>query len=369
MNTHSDFSREVHCLLGLPFDAITLSSAVQRVRSAAASHTPCFLSTPNLNFLIASQADPAFRNSVINSDLSVADGMPIVWIAKLLAIPIRERVAGSDLFEQLGTGSSSKLSVYFFGGMEGVAETACKQLNAEQSGVVCAGYESPGFGSIQDMSSDASIRKINASRADFLIVSLGAKKGQAWIEYNRAKITVPIISHLGAVINFVAGGLDRAPIWVQRSGFEWLWRIKEEPGLWRRYAADGLSLVRLLFTRVIPYALLMHCCKPKEQELACASVELQEDIARVIISLRGAWQKSNLEPLRECFSSPALAGKDIHIDMEHVTFADSAFLGLLLLLYGAQNQQGKRLSFGKLKTRMRKIFRYASAEFLLDVQL
>jgi len=80
----------------------------------------------------------------------------------------------------------------------------------------------------------------------------GRQKGQAWIEHNRTHITVPIISHLGAVINFVAGKLSRAPVWVQRTGLEWLWRIKEEPSLWRRYASDGLVLLKLLITRVVP---------------------------------------------------------------------------------------------------------------------
>jgi len=76
-----DFSREVHCLLGLPIDTVDLAVAERRIRSAAASRSPCFLSTPNVNWLIACQSDAAFRDSVINSDLSVADGMPLVWPA------------------------------------------------------------------------------------------------------------------------------------------------------------------------------------------------------------------------------------------------------------------------------------------------
>ena len=366
MNANTDFSREVHCILGLPFDAISLTSAVQRVGTAAVNRTPCFLSTPNLNFLIASQSDSEFRQSVINSDLSVADGMPIVWIAKLLGIPIRERVAGSTLFEQLRAGSTPRLSVYFYGGMAGVAETACKQLNAKNSGVVCAGFESPGFGSIQEMSGSESLYKINASGADFLIVSLGAKKGQAWIEHNRSQISVPIISHLGAVINFVAGGLDRAPLWVQRSGFEWLWRIKEEPGLWRRYASDGLATLKLLLVRVIPYAWFIYRNKPKEQELASASFKFHDDGASIIIQLHGPWHISNLKPLRACLSSLELVDKEVQINMENVAYVDSAFIGLLLLLHGDRKKQGRRLVFCNLSKRVLQIFKYSCAEFLLE---
>ncbi len=365
---YPDFSRDVHCLLGLPFDAVSKTSAVQQIIFAAANRSPCFLSTPNLNFLIASQSDSAFRNSVINSDLSVADGMPIVWIARMLGIPIRERVAGSDLFEQLRANSSARLAVYFFGGVEGVAEIACRKLNAELSGLQCTGFKYPGFASVKEMSSDEIIDAINASGADFLVVSLGAKKGQAWIEYNRARISAPVISHLGAVVNFVAGNVNRAPILIQRSGLEWLWRIKEEPGLWHRYATDGLVLLRLLATHIIPYLWLKYRCKPAVHETDSAAVELLDDGSEIIIRLRGAWMQKNLMPLRECFSSSALAGKSVRIELEHVSYVDSAFIGLLLLLYGDRKQQGKRLSVVSLNHRVRQIFRYACAEFLLDIQ-
>lgn len=108
-----DFGREVYCLLGLPFDAVDLAAAEKRIRAAASSGSPCLLTTPNLNFLVACLSDDAFRNSVINSDLSVADGMPLVWFARMLRIPIRERVAGSTLFDALRYGSGAKLAVFF----------------------------------------------------------------------------------------------------------------------------------------------------------------------------------------------------------------------------------------------------------------
>lgn len=94
-----DFSRNMRYLPGLPFDSLTVEQAVVQVRTAIAHRTPCFLSTPHLNFLIAAQTNSKFRNSVIQRDLSVTDGMPIVWLAKLMGIPITQRVAGSGVFE------------------------------------------------------------------------------------------------------------------------------------------------------------------------------------------------------------------------------------------------------------------------------
>jgi len=346
---------------------VDMSDVIQHIRSAAVRRTPCVISTVNLNYLISSRRDSQFRHSVINSDLSFADGMTLVWIARILGIPIPERVAGSDMFVQLRAAPAPALSVYFFGGKEGVAETACRMLNTEPSGLACAGFESPGFGSVKEMSHDESIEKINASDADFLIVSLGAQKAQAWIQHNRARISVPVISNLGATINFLVGSVKRAPIWIRRSGLEWLWRIKEEPGLWHRYASDGLVFLKLLMTRVIPYAWLIYRYKPAVQELDAAVIELFDDGCEYTIHLSGAWEQDNLMPLRECFSNSAIAARDVRIDLEKVTYIDSAFIGLLLLLYNDKMLTKKGLYIIKLNKNIRQIFHYSCAEFLLDI--
>jgi N-acetylglucosaminyldiphosphoundecaprenol N-acetyl-beta-D-mannosaminyltransferase len=359
------FSREVHCILGLPFDSIGLAEAVGRLQDAAARQEKCFLSTPNLNWLIACQHDQDLRNSVIDSDLSIVDGMPLVWVAGWLGIPIAERVAGSAVFEGLRSSRVRRLSVYFFGGPEGIAEAACRRLNESVEGLSCAGYECPGFGSVEDMSSEATIAGINASGADFVVVALGAKKGQAWIERNRDRLSAPVISHLGAVVNFVAGTVSRAPVWMQRSGMEWLWRIKEETGLWRRYFFDGVAFLRLLVTRVLPHALLLRRQRPAPGDLAEAGVLLRENEGETVAELRGAWIGSNVEPVRECFRRAVQLGRDIRLDMSAVSYVDSTFVGLLLLLSGVCCKQGLSLHVSRPNESVIRILRYSSADYLL----
>lgn len=363
-----DFSRNVHCLFGLPFDAVNLAEAELRIRNAAEQRTPCFLSTPNLNFLIACQTDAAFRDSVINSDLNIADGMPIVWLSRLLGIPIRERVAGSTLFERLRQGTGRKIAVYFFGAPEGVAEAACRQLAIEGRGMSCAGYECPGFGSIADMSTDAIIQRINASNSDFLVAALGARKGQAWIELNRRRLNTPVISHLGAVVNFVAGTVSRAPAWVQNIACEWLWRIKEEPGLARRYLSDGWMFLRLLVARALPCAWLLYRFKPGRNQLQTAAVDVGDDDSGIVIRLRGPWVGDNLTPLRACFAKAVLAGKDVRIDLEQTSYVDMAFLGLVLLLYSAQTSNARQLYCWPVNPQVRRLFDYGACTFLLNVR-
>jgi N-acetylglucosaminyldiphosphoundecaprenol N-acetyl-beta-D-mannosaminyltransferase len=357
-----DFERDVHCLLGLPIDAIDLAGAEKRIRAAAEAKLPCFMSTPNVNFLVASREDYAFRNALLHSDLSVADGMPLVWLARLIGIPLRERVAGASLFEALGRSSGRPLAVYFFGGPDGVAEAAARRLERVGKGLVCVGYESPGFGSVEEMSSEETIRRINASNADLLVVSLGARKGQAWIERNRARLKVPLVSHLGAVVDFAAGTVRRAPDWAQRAGLEWLWRIKEDPALWRRYLHDGLALAALFVSRVLPYAWYLR--RRRSVPVHEARVEAREKKHAYVIVLGGAWTRANIAVLRGSFSLAAQSSKDVRLDMTEVSHVDAAFVGLVMLLHGYLQQRGRRLAIVCLQRKVQRVIEYCCAEFL-----
>lgn len=361
----ADFSRRVHCLLGLPFDSVDTDGALRRLRQAAADRTRCFLSTPNLNFLIASQCDAAFRDSVIGSDLSVADGMPLVWLARLLGIPLPERVAGSTLFEALHADTAHPLNVYFFGGPEGVAAEACRRLNKEGKGLRCAGFHYPGMGSVEAMSSDDVIAEINASGADFLVVALGARKGQEWIMRNRSRLDVPVVSHLGAVVNFVAGTVSRAPRWMQQSGLEWLWRIREEPGLWHRYFSDGLALLRLLVTRVLPHAWYLRRHRQLRNALPDGTFSREIVGETLYLQLRGVWTEHNLDALRRVFALGTTAGYDFRLDLGDVYYVDSAFIGLLMLLRGHQSGCARQLAIMDAHGDVARVFGWCGAGFLL----
>ena len=100
-----------------------------------------------------------------------------------------------------------------------------RALNDTQSALQCVGWICPGFGTVEEMSADRLIEAINASGADFLVVALGARKGQIWLARNQKRLTIPVRAHLGATIHFEAGTLKRAPLPLQRLGLEWLWRL------------------------------------------------------------------------------------------------------------------------------------------------
>ena len=361
-----DFYRPVHAVLGLPVDAVTLHAAQAKIYSTVAARHSCFLSTPNLNFAINCLSDADFRSSVINSDLSLADGMPLLWVARLFGMPMPERVTGSGLFERLQRHPERMLSVYLFGGNDGAASAAEKKINAEPSGLHCVGHWSPGFGSVDAMSSEAIINDINNSHADFLLVALGAKKGQAWIERNRARLSVPLTSHLGAVINFAGGGIRRAPQWMQTLGLEWLWRIREEPHLWRRYWHDGLVLLRLLLTRVLPGALYQRWHTPRRAALLNAWVSFSGTSSRPCIAAHGAWCESNLIRMRRSLEKIARCDVGVELDLRDTSYVDSAFIGLLMLMHGHQSQRSLAFVIGGVSPALRRTFRFHCAEFLLQ---
>jgi N-acetylglucosaminyldiphosphoundecaprenol N-acetyl-beta-D-mannosaminyltransferase len=285
----------------------------------------------------------------------------------LLGVGLPERVTGAGLFERLGepAGASAPISVYFFGGAVGVAAEACRRVNARGGGLACAGHDDAGTGSVEQMSGEERIARINASGADLLVVSISAKKGQAWIERNRARLAVPVVCNLGAVVNFAAGTIRRAPPWMQSGGLEWLWRIREEKALWRRYAGDGMAFLGLLATRVLPLAWQLRRHRPAPADVQAAAIYVSESWCDRVIRPRGAWLRANLQPLRDCFARHALDRKNLRLDLSRVTHADPSFLGLLLLLQGLRGERGLRTHFGPVNAYVARLMKYGCGEFLL----
>src|SRR5581483_9797586 len=121
-HSQSSLTRSVYCVLGLPIDAIDLATVAYQVEAATAKRETLLVSTPNLNFLVNSLSDSEFRESLLDSDLCPPDGMPIIWIARLLGLPIKERATGADLLERLQTRgrNTRQIALFLFGGAEGV---------------------------------------------------------------------------------------------------------------------------------------------------------------------------------------------------------------------------------------------------------
>lgn len=346
-----DFDRDVWCVLGIPVDNADIASAVAAIEAAARDGRRLSLITPNVNFLVRALREERSRRQVLAADLSLADGAPLVAIARLLGAPIRKRAAGADLFEALAARPNfpgRRLRVFFFGGRDGAAKAAHAAVAKASGGVEAAGWLNPGFGDVASMSSDAIIAEINAAAPDFIIVALGAAKGQAWIEANQHRLTAPVIAHLGAVVDFAAGTIRRSPRWLARAGLEWAWRISQEPALWRRYFDDALALAKAVATRLAPQA----AGGRARPGAAAAAVERRPH--DVIVRLSGDLSAADLSMVRSAFREASSCRLPIVLDLGAVRAVDRSFLGLVLML--EKNAAGG-LRIAAPSRRLRNLFR------------
>ncbi len=337
------FQRPVRCLLGLPVDLVDLDEAVAFVASAARDRRHAIIATPNTNDLARARQDPAWRDAVLTSSLSIIDGMPLVWIGRLLGMPIGGRVAGANLFEALRAGRGGPLRVVFYGGPPGAADRARERVNAEQGPLDVVGAVNPGFGSVEDLGCPDALRQVNDLDPDLVILSLG-QKGKPWVAAHARKIHRGVVTHLGAVVNFAAGTVRRAPERVQRAGLEWAWRIAQEPSLWRRYAFDFLRLGPILVAQVLPQVLDTQWRKLRTGTGSPGTARLSIQGASASITVAGGLDANVQDELRSLLAAAVKGGCHIDLDLSAARNLDSTAAGLLLLAYGLQRRLGRRLT-------------------------
>ena len=334
----SAFDRDVWAILGMPLDNVTLDEAARLVEHAVETRTRLSFVTPNVNWMVRALKDETAMRQIINADLSLADGAPVVWLAKQLGMPLQERVAGADLYERLRNETredAAPIRIFFFGGRDGAAEAASQTLVRENGRLVAAGWHNPGFGDVESMSTPEIRNKINAANADFVIVSLGAAKGQAWIEYNQAHLEAPVIAHLGAVVDFAAGTIRRAPQWVSKMGLEWVWRIFAEPALWRRYWNDGKDLVGLTNRRL---GILKKAGRQQDGARPITQVSSSKGL-----KLTGDLTLEHRPELRKALTSVAQNTGDCKLDLTEIGAIDASALGQLRMLEQSLMRRGNRL--------------------------
>lgn len=361
-----DLGRDVWCVLGLPVDRTTVPAAAAAIRRAAAAREQLVLSTPNLNFVREAWRNPGFRDTVLDCDLSLADGMPLVWDARLSGVPLPGRVPGSGLIEQLRRETGHPpLATYLFGGQPGTARRACERLGEENGGLVPVGSRFPGFGSVEEMSESSLIGSINASAPDLLLVAVSAVKGQRWIQRNRSRLDAAVIMQVGATVNFIAGTVRRAPVWMQRTGLEWLWRMRQEPALWHRYRADGMHFLRCLAMGTVPLGTSRAMHRRRERR-ARLEVESHQLSGEYIVQLLGDAVDATIPVARPAFHDALAGSGSLKVDMSGVHTLDPAFVGHLMLVWKHARRQDRTCMLKGVSSAAGRQLRWMYADFLLE---
>lgn len=355
-------SNSPYALFGLAFDAITLTQTKSLIRHAIDSKEQLIIATPNVNFIALANKNKSFHHSILACDLSIVDGTPLFWLLKLLGTPIKEKVPGSTLVESLIADTiQPPIKVFFFGGQDDAAQRAANTLNKTQGGITAVGSYNPGFGSIESMSHPDIIHRINESGADFLIVSLGAQKGHQWIEHNKHKLKTPVISHLGAVVNFVAGIQQRSPKLLQRLGLEWLWRIYQEPALYRRYLGDAITLLKLTLLHYCPALIskVFHTLQHREPGRFTITSSGSQISASLTGNMYGPCVQDFLQSLQQVNIKQ---GDTVHLDMSQTSFVDNQFAGAMLRLQGICEQKMASINITHINPTVKKMLQHFMVE-------
>jgi N-acetylglucosaminyldiphosphoundecaprenol N-acetyl-beta-D-mannosaminyltransferase len=237
-------------LFGITIDNVTMAEAVEAVRRLLEDgHGRHHVATPNVDHIVRLYKDPAFRRAYAGASLVIPDGMPLVWASRPLGRPLKRRVTGADLLPKVcEMAASMEKSVFFLGGAEGVAHRAARNLRARHAGLQIAGTYSPPMGFERDPAEHRRIvERINRVRPDVLVIGLGAPKQELWIAAHKRELQFGVALCIGAAIDIAAGGVERAPQWMQDHGLEWLWRLMQEPGrLWKRYLIDDMAFAGIV---------------------------------------------------------------------------------------------------------------------------
>lgn len=238
-------------ILGIPFDPTTIDGAIGRIEGMIASRRPHYIVTANVDFLVQAHRDVELRRILLDADMVLCDGTPLVWASGWMGNRLPERVAGSDLVPALlRTAADKGHRVFFLGAAPGVAAEAAERLNREYPSLQVVGHYAPPFAELLAMNHDEIVRRIRAARPDILLVSFGCPKQEKWIAMNHRALGVPVSIGVGATLDFLAGRVKRAPSWMRQSGTEWIYRLLQEPRrLFRRYAYDLVTFLPTLATQ------------------------------------------------------------------------------------------------------------------------
>ncbi len=222
-------------ILGIRVHAVDWATALDRIADFVAEGQPHHVVTVNPEFVMAARRDPVFRGVLGRADLSVADGVGLLLAARWQGRPLPERVTGADGVARIAERSARVgWRLYLLGAAPGVAEEAAARLGARFPGLAVAGTY-PGSPAPEE--EDALVARVREARPDVLFVAWGAPAQELWIARHLDRLGVPVCIGVGGAFDFHAGRVRRAPVLMQRTGTEWLFRLALQPRRWRRMLA------------------------------------------------------------------------------------------------------------------------------------
>ena len=231
-------------MMGCLIDNLSMEETLHRVDGFIRAGTPHQHVVVNVDKLVKASRAPELRRIINDCDLVSADGMPVVWAARLLGKPLKERVAGIDLFEALMERAAERgWRVFLLGAREEVVARVRALYEQKYRGLVIAGHRNGYWSAAEEINV---VEQVAASRADLLFVAISSPKKEQFLGQYQARMQVPFAMGVGGSFDVAAGLVRRAPRWMQRAGLEWFYRFLQEPRrMFRRYFIDDVAFLWL----------------------------------------------------------------------------------------------------------------------------
>lgn len=339
--------RDVGFLLGLPFHVITMDETIADAVAHIETRKPGYYLTPNVDFIAQAYNNEALKDILFHADRVVCDGMPLVWLSRYFKPALLERVAGSDMvFRLFAEAQKYRWKVYLLGSDETTLAQTKAILKEDYPAMEVVGTFSPPFGPVDVWPNEEILKEIVEVQPDLLLVAVGCPKQEYWISRYYEEAGVPLSIGIGASLDFICGKQVRAPLWIQKIGMEWSWRLLSDPKrLCKRYAKDFFFLVLLAYRQ-------WKITRNRSSQAATGAVSAPIETGGVAdpvfckchwLEWGGDAEQGSLESLAfpEDYSCP------VFLDMSAVTFMDSSGIGLLAKM--AREARAAKVPFGILR--------------------
>ncbi len=238
-------------LFGTPLDRVSLDEAVEKIEDFIVSHQRALVCTPDTTAILRAQRDRQLREAYARANLVTPDGTGLVWAARLLGAPLRERVSGIDLLERLFS-QGRGLKAFLLGAAPGVAERAAQRLTEKYPNLQIVGTQ---HGYFHPDENDQVLEVIRQVQPDMVLIGLGVPRQERWMLENRQKLDVPVMMGVGGCFDVWAGRLRRAPQRWRQLGLEWFYRLLQEPRRLGRTSAILLFIAQVYLLKAARIAL------------------------------------------------------------------------------------------------------------------
>lgn len=239
-------------VVGSPVTALSFKEQIKIILDWGSERLSKVICVANVHMLTEAYWQPELSSVLENADIVTPDGMPLVWMMKLLGASQQERVAGMDILLALGElAPAQNVKIFFLGSESKILDRIQVKLEQKFPQLQIAGMEPLPFRPLTSQEDAAIIEKINQSGAGIVLVSLGCPKQEYWMHQHKNKIQSVMIG-VGGVFPVLAGLQKRAPLWIRQLGLEWLYRLIQEPRrLWSRYKKTIPPFVWLALKQLI----------------------------------------------------------------------------------------------------------------------